>query len=104
VLDALAAAGGFRPAIACRSSDYRFMAALVRAGVGVALIPRLAPAATPGTRALPVNPQPTRYVGAYQPHRRWTHPAADLLLVALHHQATRLGDDRAATRHGAAPA
>jgi DNA-binding transcriptional LysR family regulator len=103
VLDALAAAGGFRPDIACRSSDYRFMAALVSAGVGVALIPRLALADSPGARALSVNPQPTRYVGAYQTRRRWTHPAADLLLTALHRQAASLGNDRAATWHGAEP-
>jgi DNA-binding transcriptional LysR family regulator len=103
-LDALAAAGGFRPDIACRSSDYRFMAALVSAGVGVALIPRLALSDNPGARALSVNPQPTRYVGAYQTRRRWTHPAADLLLTALHRQAASLGNDRAATWHGAEPA
>ena len=42
VLDTLAATGGFRPRIACRSSDYRFMSALVSAGVGVALVPGLA--------------------------------------------------------------
>ena len=48
VLDTLAATGGFRPRIACRSSDYRFMSALVSAGVGVALVPRL---------GLPDNPR-----------------------------------------------
>ena len=32
---ALAALAGFRPQVVCRSSDYRFMSALVGAGVGV---------------------------------------------------------------------
>jgi DNA-binding transcriptional LysR family regulator len=92
-LDALAAAAGFRPVVACRASDYRFMAAIVSAGVGVALIPRLALSDKPGVRALPINPQPTRYVGAYQTRRRWIQPAADLLLTALHRQAASLNDD-----------
>jgi LysR substrate binding domain len=39
VTDMLAAFSGFRPQVACRSSDYRFMSALVGAGVGVALVP-----------------------------------------------------------------
>jgi DNA-binding transcriptional LysR family regulator len=95
VLDTLAAAGGFRPDIACRSSDYRFMAALVGAGVGVALIPRLALAGHhPGVRALPVDPQPIRYVGAYRNRRRWAHPAGDLLLDALRQRAAALDGDR----------
>jgi DNA-binding transcriptional LysR family regulator len=97
-LDALAATAGFQPDVACRSSDYRFMAALVSVGVGVALIPRLALSDTPGVRALSLNPQPIRYVGAYRTRRRWTHPAADLLLAALHQQAASLSpNDRAAT-------
>jgi DNA-binding transcriptional LysR family regulator len=94
VLDALAATTGFRPDIACRSSDYRFMAALVSAGIGVALIPGLAMSNTPGAHVLSINPQPTRYVGAYQTRRRWTHPAADLLLAILHRQAEDLTDHR----------
>jgi DNA-binding transcriptional LysR family regulator len=36
LVDMLAALSGFRPQVACRSSDYRFMSALVGAGVGVA--------------------------------------------------------------------
>jgi DNA-binding transcriptional LysR family regulator len=42
VLDMLAAVSGFQPRISCRSSDYRFMSALVGAGIGVALVPSLA--------------------------------------------------------------
>ena len=90
VLDSLAATGGFRPRIACRSSDYRFMCALVRAGVGVALIPRLGLPDNPRVRDLAITPQPIRYVGLYRPRRRWRHPAADRLVAALRHQAATL--------------
>ena len=41
VLDMLATVRGFPPRVACRSSDYRFLSALVGAGVGVALVPSL---------------------------------------------------------------
>ena len=90
VLDALAATRGFRPRIACRSSDYRFMSALVSAGVGVALIPRLGLPDNPQVRDLAITPQPIRYVGIYRPSRRWQHPAADRLLAALRHQAATM--------------
>jgi DNA-binding transcriptional LysR family regulator len=65
VTDMLAALSGFRPRVACRSSDYRFMSALVGAGVGVALVPSL---------ALPGNPQvrdlQTDHSSAHPLHRR----------------------------------
>ena len=72
VLDAFAAAGGFPPPprIACRSSDYRFMSALVSAGVGIALVPRLALPTRSDLRDLALRQSPTRYVGAYQAGRR----------------------------------
>lgn len=89
VLDALAALNGFRPRIACRSSDYRFMSALVGAGVGVALVPRLALANHPGVCHLTVSTQPARYVGTYTPQRQWHNHTVDRLLAAL--------DDCAAT-------
>src|SRR2546430_109878 len=43
VADMLAALSGFRLQVACRSSDYRFMSALVGVGVGVALVPSPGP-------------------------------------------------------------
>ena len=63
------------------------MSALVSAGVGVALIPRLGLPGNPRVRDLAVTPQPIRYVGIYRPRRRWRHSAADRLLAALRHQA-----------------
>jgi DNA-binding transcriptional LysR family regulator len=83
VLDMLAALSGFRPHVACRSSDYRFMTALVGVGVGVALVPTLALTGSPQVRDLAVTPQPTRYIGAWLPRRHQPNPAADRLLAAL---------------------
>jgi DNA-binding transcriptional LysR family regulator len=81
--DMLAALSGFHPHVACRSSDYRFMSALVGAGVGVALVPSLALTGSPQVRDLQVTPQPTRYIGAYLPRRHQPNPAAERLLAAL---------------------
>jgi DNA-binding transcriptional LysR family regulator len=83
VTDMLAALSGFRPQVACRSSDYRFMSALVGAGVGVALVPSLALTGSPRVRDLQITPQPTRYIGAYLPQRHQPNPAAERLLAAL---------------------
>jgi DNA-binding transcriptional LysR family regulator len=96
VLDMLAAVSGFQPRVACRSSDYRFMSALVGAGVGVALVSSLALTGRPDVRDLQITPQPTRYVGAYLPRRHRPNPAAERLLAALHaralaRQATQTG-------------
>jgi DNA-binding transcriptional LysR family regulator len=83
VLDMLAAVSGFHPRVACRSSDYRFMSALVGAGVGVALVPSLALTGRLDVRDLQITPEPTRYVGAYLPKRHRPNPAAGRLLAAL---------------------
>ena len=87
VTDMLAALSGFRPHVACRSSDYRFMSALVGAGVGVALVSSLALTGRPDVRDLKITPHPTRYVGAYLPKRHRPNPAAERLLAALHARA-----------------
>jgi DNA-binding transcriptional LysR family regulator len=100
VLDMLAAVSGFHPRVACRSSDYLFMSALVGAGVGVALVPGLALTGRPDVRDLPITPQPTRYVGAYLPKRHRPNPAAQRLLAALRTRARGIGDpDRARPRN-----
>jgi DNA-binding transcriptional LysR family regulator len=96
VIDMLTTLSGFQPRVACRSSDYRFISALVGAGVGVALVPSLALTGRPDVRDLQITPQPTRYVGAYLPKRHRPNPAAERLLAALHarslaQQATQTG-------------
>jgi len=98
VLDMLAAVAGFQPRVACRSSDYRFMSALVGAGVGVALIPGLALTGRPEVRDIPITPQPTRYVGAYLPKRHRPNPAAERLLAALRARALAKPETQAGHR------
>ena len=78
---------GFRPRVACRSSDYHFIAALVGAGIGVALMPSMAVGGRADVRDLPIAPQPTRYIGAYLPRRHQPNPAAEQLLAALRTRA-----------------
>jgi DNA-binding transcriptional LysR family regulator len=87
VIDMLAALSGFRPHVACRSSDYRFMSALVGAGVGVALVPSLALTGSPLVRDLLITARPTRYIGAWLPKRHQPNPAAERLLAALRARA-----------------
>jgi DNA-binding transcriptional LysR family regulator len=92
VTDMLAALSGFRPHVACRSSDYRFMCALVGAGVGVALVPSLALTGSPQVRDLRITPEPTRHIGAYLPRRHQPNPAAERLLAALRTRAHETAD------------
>ncbi|MFG2039310.1 LysR family transcriptional regulator [Dactylosporangium sp. NPDC048998] len=87
VLDTLAAHAGFHPNVACRSSDYRFMSALVGAGVGVALIPHLALCDHPRVRAINLVENTTRHVGAYLPRRHRANRTAERLMQALVTQA-----------------
>lgn len=90
MFDALAAASGFRPEVACRSSDYRFMIALVEAGVAIALVPSLALADGDLTTAVTLRPRAARYVGACLPKRQWRNQAAEALLDALRTRAEAL--------------
>ncbi len=87
ILDFLAAGAGFRPDVRCRSSDYRFMAALVGAGIGVCLVPELALAPSAAIAPLSLDPPATRFIGAYLPKRQWRNRAAEELLGALQAQA-----------------
>jgi DNA-binding transcriptional LysR family regulator len=88
-LDTFAVASGFTPRVACRSSDYRFMSALVGAGVGIALVPQLAVPHQPDLHDLALVPSPIRYVGVYQARRR-PHYAAGQLVSALRGRAAGL--------------
>ena len=90
VVDALAALAGFRPQVVRRSSDYRFMSALVGAGVGVTLLPALALPDRDDVRILQLEPPPTRYVGAWVPDRPWRSPAVAQVLESLRRRAAEL--------------
>ncbi|MEV7089736.1 LysR family transcriptional regulator [Streptomyces sp. NPDC093085] len=95
-IDALTSANGLTPQVVCRAGDFRFMQALVAAGVGIAFIPSLAVEDRDDTRALPVTPTATRYIGAYTapgtPGTPSTSPTPPVraLLEALQERAAAL--------------
>ena len=85
MLDHYAAMAGFEIRTACRGTDYVFAQSLVRAGVGVSMIPQVALTADLGGLAtVPLaQPCPTRYVGIVTSARR-PRPLAAALATALH--------------------
>ncbi|WP_018684276.1 LysR family transcriptional regulator [Actinokineospora enzanensis] len=79
---------GFTPRVSHTSDDFTAQAALVTAGVGVALIPRAALRCDP-TRVIPVAaPQPQRKVFAAIRQGRETHPLIATVRQALITAAT----------------
>ena len=84
-LEPYAAMAGFEVRTACRGTDYVFAQSLVRAGVGVSIIPQVALAADQaGLVSIPLEPPcPSRFVGVVTPRRR-PNPLAAALLRALH--------------------
>jgi DNA-binding transcriptional LysR family regulator len=95
-------AAGFEPNVAFESDDYQTVQGLVAAGVGVALIPRLAlaaPRADVVTRALAPAP-PVRQVIAAAPAGTRLVPAATAMLRILEAEDWRA----AAAPPGATPA
>jgi molybdate transport repressor ModE-like protein len=84
-LEHYAALAGFELRTACRGTDYVFAQALVRAGVGISLIPNIA--LVTNTDGLCVTalepPRPSRYVGVVLARRRKPQPLAEALLAAL---------------------
>ncbi|WP_433290676.1 LysR family transcriptional regulator [Actinoplanes sp. CA-030573] len=85
MLDHYAAMAGFEIRTACRGTDYVFAQSLVRAGVGVSMIPQVALTADLGGLAtVPLAPPcPCRYVGIVTAARR-PRPLAAALARALH--------------------
>ncbi|MCO8271426.1 LysR family transcriptional regulator [Actinoplanes sp. TRM 88003] len=81
-----AALAGFEIRTACRGTDYIFAQSLVRAEVGISMIPQVAltAGAQPGLAAVPLAPPcPCRYIGIVTPRRR-PNPLTDALVRALH--------------------
>ncbi|MFJ1749782.1 LysR family transcriptional regulator [Streptomyces sp. NPDC088116] len=89
-VDALASTQGVTPKVVCRSSDFRFMQALVAAGVGIAFIPSLAVEDRADTRALTVTPTAKRYIGACTGPGTPAAPPVRALLEALRERAEAL--------------
>jgi molybdate transport repressor ModE-like protein len=85
LLSHYAAMAGFEPKTACRGSDYIFAQSLVKAGVGITMIPQVALMADQGGLAMvPLAPPcPSRYIGIVTARGR-NRPLADALIHALH--------------------
>ncbi|MCF2531673.1 LysR family transcriptional regulator [Yinghuangia soli] len=77
---------GFQPDVVCTSTDYLFTQALVEAGVGVALIPRIALATHKPDLAFCAleHPRPTRHIGILTARRRWPQPLVEAMQKTLH--------------------
>lgn len=73
---------GFEPRVACESGELETIRALVAAGLGVAVVPRLAGSRLPGTiRAVPVRePKMQRQIAAVWKKGGALSPAAEVLL------------------------
>ncbi len=91
LLDHYAAMAGFEIRTACRGTDYVFAQSLVRAGVGISMIPQVALTADRGGRAtVPVAPPcPSRFIGVVTATGR-RRPLADALRGALHETVAAL--------------
>jgi DNA-binding transcriptional LysR family regulator len=79
------AMAGFTPRVVCTSTDYLFSQSLVDAGIGIALIPRIALAThKPGLAFIALDqPRPVRHIGVLTAERRWPQPLVTALLTAL---------------------
>lgn len=86
MLDHYAALAGFEIRTACRGTDYIFAQSLVRAEVGISMIPQVALTAVQGDLAtIPLAPPcPCRYIGIVTPRRRRPNPLTDALVRCLH--------------------
>ncbi|GAA2567764.1 LysR family transcriptional regulator [Winogradskya consettensis] len=80
-----AALAGFEPRVACRGTDYVFAQSLVRAGVGISMIPQIALTAEQGGLVMmPLEqPCPSRFVGIVTARRTRANPLAELLVRTL---------------------
>jgi DNA-binding transcriptional LysR family regulator len=91
LLDSYARVAGFQPRVSCRGTDYTFAQSLVRAGVGISMIPQVALAADRTDLAGVPLDQPcptTRYVGTVTARHRRPNPLTAALQESLHRTAT----------------
>ncbi|MEV6303624.1 LysR substrate-binding domain-containing protein [Actinoplanes sp. NPDC051861] len=80
-----AAMAGYLVRTACRSTDYQFAQSLVRAGIGISLIPEVALTAdSTGLSAARLEPPgPCRFIGVATARRRRPNPLLDDLMRVL---------------------
>ncbi|WP_026421773.1 LysR family transcriptional regulator [Actinokineospora inagensis] len=83
VLLTACAKAGFTPRVTHASDDFTAEAALVTAGVGIALIPRTALRGIDPTQVIPVTPAPHRHVTTATRRGRESHPLLHLTRKAL---------------------
>ncbi|MEU4562341.1 LysR substrate-binding domain-containing protein [Actinoplanes sp. NPDC023936] len=93
MLDHYAAMAGFEVRAACRGTDYQFAQSLVRAGVGISMIPEVALTADrSGLTAIRLTPPgPCRFVGIVTPRRRSPNPLVTEVMRLLADTVTALG-------------
>ena len=94
ITEAACAAAGFKPDIAFRTADTLVAAGLVRAKLGIALLPRQAATAVAGPGLMTITlATPLRRVAHLTTRTGSTHPAITPLLAALRaHARTALAD------------
>lgn len=81
---------GFTPRAAHRAGDWAAGLALVRAGLGVAMLPRMAEIVAPeGVVVVPVDPAPTRHIIAITRRGGQDHPVVSAMLAELRAVAAR---------------
>ncbi len=92
MLEHYAAMAGYQVRTACRGTDYQFAQSLVRAGLGISMIPEVALTAdSSGLSAVRLAPPaPCRFVGAATPARRRANPLVAELLRTLRETVTAL--------------
>ncbi|MFC7531070.1 LysR family transcriptional regulator [Actinoplanes sp. GCM10030250] len=85
MLDHYAAMAGYQVRTACRGTDYQFAQSLVRAGIGISMIPEIALTADHSglSAARLAPPGPCRFVGVATPRRRRPNPLVDDLMRIL---------------------
>jgi len=84
-------AAGFEPRVAYHTDDYRAIQAFVAAGLGVAMLPRLALALMPtGIARVALRQPPVRRVSAARLAKSFRSPAADTMVRVLAETAAGL--------------
>src|SRR5215218_2377662 len=84
-------AAGFEPRVAYHTDDYRAIQAFVAAGLGVAMLPRLALALMPtGIARVALRQPPVRRVSAARLAKSFRSPAADTMVRVLAETAAAL--------------
>jgi DNA-binding transcriptional LysR family regulator len=91
LLEHYAAMAGYEVRTACRGTDHIFAQSLIRAGVGIGMVPQTALTADQGGLVtIPLLPPcPSRFIGVVTPRRR-PNPLTDALLRALHDTVSAL--------------